>query len=367
MSVLLFILILVALVIGHECGHFIMAKLSGMRVPEFGIGFPPKLWGKKIGTTEYTVNALPFGGFVKIDGEDPSQEPGRGVGDAEMFYNRPTYLQALTLFAGPFANLLIALLLSSLAFISGVPAALNSGYDDSYIKDPHVLVVGVLAGSPSDNADIKDGDSVVSLTVNGHAHRVGRPEDIAPLIQNAEGEVGLVLMRQGKLISISLSPIQGLVAEDPARKALGIATAAVGTLTLPLLPALRAGFDETMHNIGTVFSGITSLIGQALTFSANLAGVTGPVGIAHLVGDATTFGFGSILSLAALISINLGVINLFPFPALDGGRLALLAIEAVSGKRVPPKIANVLNTVGFALLILLMLAVTAHDISRLIA
>src|SRR6185369_3240619 len=149
MTVLLFILILLTLVVGHEFGHFFVAKFSGMKVPEFGIGFPPKLWGKKMGETEYTVNALPFGGFVKIVGEEITDEV---QSDPAAFGNRPWYLQTLTLLAGPGSNLLIAFLLSTLAFMVGIPAATDAGFPASSISAPQVIVLDVVSDSPAQKA-----------------------------------------------------------------------------------------------------------------------------------------------------------------------------------------------------------------------
>lgn len=367
MSIILFIIILVVLIVGHEFGHLIVAKASGMKVPEFGIGFPPRLWGKKFGETEYTVNAIPFGGFVKIEGEDIAEGEKAG-GDPTSFSNRPKYAQAATLFAGPFMNILIALVLSSSAFMLGVPAAIEGGFDPVYISDVGVAVVEVIPDSPAAKAGIEAGDRIVSLeTESGRSIDPLTPEAVSTAIATSEGPVTLSLLRSGNPVSLTLSPEKGLVPEEPDRQAIGIASAAVGTLKLPLFEAIKAGFRQTLQDTWSVLTGITLLIGQAFTFSADLSGVAGPVGIANLVGSAATFGLGSILSFAALISVNLGVINLFPFPALDGGRLALLFVEAVSGRRVPAKVANGLNAVGFALLIALMVAVTIHDVSRLVS
>jgi regulator of sigma E protease len=364
MTIVLFILILVVLIVGHEFGHFFAAKLSGMKVPEFGLGFPPKLWGKKIGETEYTVNALPFGGFVKIVGEEISDET---EADPAAFSNKPKYLQGATLLAGPLSNLAIAFIFSSAAFVFGVPAATDSGYPPQYIRGGKVTVVEVVPGSPAERAGVKEGDEIRAISSGAGSETISAPEDLAPAVQSSEGPVTLDMVRAGQSLSETLTPVPGIVPDSPDTKALGIATANVGTLVLPPGKAIAAGFTETAQNAWAVLTGIISLIAHAFTLSANLSNVAGPVGIASVAGSAAAFGFGSILSFAALISVNLGVLNLFPFPALDGGRFAFVVAEAVSGKRVPAKTANAINTVGFALLVILMLAVTAHDISRLIA
>lgn len=361
MSVLLFIVILVALVIGHEAGHFVAAKLSGMRVPEFGVGFPPRLWGKKIGDTEYTINAIPLGGFVKIHGEDGAEA------DPGAFSSKPRYAQAATLLAGPFMNLVIAFVLSSVAFMVGIPAAVDSGYGAEHVEGVRVLVTDILPGSPADKAGLKVGDTVTAITEGGTQHAINNPDQISALVQEAEGPVSVSLIRAEKPFSITVSPEKGIITGTPEQQAIGVATNLVGTLRLSFFESIGVGFNETLRNMVGVVQGIGSLIGRAFSLSANLSEVAGPVGIASLTGSAASLGLGAILSFAALISINLGVINLFPFPALDGGRLALLLIEAVSGRRVPAKVSSAINNIGFALLILLMVVITAHDISRLIS
>ena len=366
MTILLFILILLLLIIGHEFGHFLVAKISGMKVPEFGVGFPPKLWGKKFGETEYTVNALPLGGFVKIYGEDPS-ETEVSTDTTDAFFKKPKLLQAGTLVAGPFMNIAMAFILSVTAFMLGVPAALDSGYSPADIHGASIAVVDVLSGSPAAVAGVLPGDHIISITASGATTPVSNPDMLSSIVSAAEGSITLNLVRSDKPLSISVTPAKGTVPDAPQQKAVGIATAAIGTLQLPFFEAIAAGFQETLQNAWAILTGLISLIASAFTLSANLSSVAGPVGIAGLVGDAARFGLGSVLSFAALISINLGIINLFPFPALDGGRLALLAVEAVTRRRVPTNIANTINAVGFAALIILMVVVTAHDVFRLIS
>ena len=365
MAIILFIVIILVLVVGHEFGHFVAARMSGMRVPEFGIGFPPRVWGKKIGETEYTINAIPLGGFVKIEGENSLDT---APGDPGAFSNKPKYAQALTLVAGPFMNLLIALILSSLAFMVGVPAATDSGYDAGHIQNIHVLVTEVLPGSPAEKAGIRTGDQITSLQDAEGKVPIDNttPDSLSSAIAVASGPVTLFITRDGAQTSFQVSPAKGIIPGEPSHQAIGIAMSSVGTLRFSFFDAVAAGFHETWQNMRDVVGGIVSLIAHAFTFSANLSNIAGPVGIASLVGNVASFGLGSVLLFVALISVNLGIINLFPFPALDGGRLALLLIEVVSGRRVPPRFSDAVNAVGFILLIGLLALVTVHDISRLI-
>ncbi len=363
MSILIFILMLVVLIVGHEFGHLVAAKLSGMKVPEFGVGFPPKLWGKKIGDTEYTINALPFGGFVKIVGEDANE----ASDDPAAFSNRPKLLQALTLFAGPFSNVILGFLFFTLAFMSGIPTAFETSEYAGRLTNERIVIAEVLPKSPAAAAGIQSGDKVLSIFSNGTETPIERPEVIATLIAEATGAVVMTVERKGERLKLEALPATGLIENEPERQALGIASALVGTLQLPFFEAVAKGFSETIEKTQMIIVGMGNLIVSAATMSADVKNIAGPVGIASLAGDAASFGFGSILSFAALISLNLAVLNLLPFPALDGGRLAFLAVETVIRRPIPSQVANALNTVGFAILILLMLAVTANDIFRLFA
>ncbi len=360
MDILIFVVILVALIIGHEFGHLLAAKASGMKVPEFGLGFPPKLWGKKIGNTEYTINALPLGGFVKIVGEDDADAT-----DPAAFARRPRVLQAATLLAGPLSNIFLGLVLSTLAFMVGIPAIIDSSTNTAHITRPHVLAADVLPKSPAAETGIKAGDEIVSISAKGVSTSIQKPQDVLDAITNAEGTVTLAVRRSGTDMNFVVTPKTGIDSAHPDHAVIGIAPALVGTLSLPIGEAFLAGITDTYQKTKEVAVGVGSLIGHAVTFSADFSQVSGPVGIVSVVGDAAGFGLGSILSLAALISINLGIINLLPFPALDGGRLAFLAVETISRKRIPAKIASTLNMFGFVALIVLMLAVTAHDLFRL--
>ena len=373
MSIFIFIVILVVLVVGHEFGHFLAAKAAKMKVLEFGVGFPPKLWGKKIGETEYSVNALPFGGFVRIFGEDAADVRGMdadltrkgtspapssiyGTGGGEAFYEKSKLAQAGVLFAGPFANFVLAFLFSTATFVIGTSVVIDEG-NQATAANPRVLVTEVLLGSPAEKAGLTRDN----LTTAVHA-----PEDVTETISAFDGPLTVSVMHRGELVSFVVTPTLGIIPNEPERKAVGVATSLVGTVSLPIHKAIASGFTETIEKLMLVAEGLFFLIASVFTLSADLSGIAGPVGIASLTGEVAAFGIGSLLSFAALISLNLFIINLLPFPALDGGRLAFLAIETVFRRKIPSRFSNALNTLGFVLLIALMVAVTAHDISRLV-
>lgn len=349
MSVLLFIAILVVLIVGHEFGHLLVAKWSGMRVPEFGIGFPPRLWGKSVGGTLYSVNAIPFGGFVKIVGEDGDAD------DPESFTKKPKRYQAATLFAGPFANVVLGFAAFWLAFMVGVPAAIEA--TEARPADARVVVTDVLPESPAALAGLMAGDTLIGIE---------SPADLNELVA-ANERMTLIVERGEERFDVALTPVQGVISDEPERYAIGVGSALVGTRSFGFFSASVAALEATAYGLVQIVIGLATLIASAFSLSASIETLTGPVGIASMVGDALGFGWGQVFALTAVISLNLAILNLLPFPALDGGRLLFLAIEAVRGRAIRQETANAVNTFGFALLIALMLVVTWNDIARLIA
>ena len=352
MAVLIFILILLVLVVGHEAGHFVAAKLARMKVLEFGVGFPPRIWGRRVGETEYTVNWIPFGGFVRILGEDE-----KDADDPDAFSRKHPVEQAFVLAAGPGANILFGIMLSIVALVAGMPSIIDGTDDVARARDLSVIVSEVIPESPAADAGVRAGDRVLSIMT---------PEALAQMVAESDGPVTLRVRRGGEEFSVLMTPEPGIVSDDPDRKAVGVATALIGTISLPLNEAVVVGTLNAMQNLVAIAVAILTLIGNAVSLSADLSQVAGPVGIAALTGEAATFGLGSLLSFAAMLSLNLAIINLLPFPALDGGRLFFLGIETAVRRRLPAAVFQTANAVGFVLLILLMLAVTVQDISRLI-
>lgn len=361
MTVLIFIAVLLLLIIGHEFGHFIVAKLSGMRVDEFGVGFPPKIAGKRVGETEYTLNWLPFGGFVRIWGED--QE---GKNDPRAFSNRPALHQAAVLFAGPLMNVVMALVLSAVAFGVGTSAVVTEENSRYLSDEPRVVIGAVLPESPAALSGIETGDTIRALSTGFEAHLVTSSEEVSERISAAVQAVTLTLERDGETLQIEVEPVAGLIEDDPERRAIGVATALVGTIQYPPHVALWRGTVDTLHNTVFVVVSLVTLVKDAVTLSADVSHIAGPVGIASLTGEAAQFGLGSLLSFAALLSVNLAIINLLPFPALDGGRLVLLGVETALRRRVPTGVAQAVNAGGFFVLILLMIVVTLQDVTRLL-
>lgn len=367
MSVILFVLILLVLILVHEYGHLLAAKASGMKVEEFGIGFPPKVLSlsklfRLRGETEYTVNALPLGGFVRIYGEDGAVE---GSDAARAFSARPKILQAFVLVAGVLMNALLAWVLISGLLMASVPRGLSTE-EVLNAREVTLTVSAVVPDSPAARAGVLPGDAVLSLKRGEEVVSPRTPEEVTAFVAAHEEAATLTVSRTGEALVFEVAPEEGVLAADPSRKAIGLATAVSGILPLPVHEALWRGAGETLSLLGAVARGLGDLAYGALTMSADLSAVSGPVGIAGAVGTAADRGIADLVFLTALISLNLAVINLVPFPALDGGRLLFLLAEALLRRPIPRRVADTANTVGFALLILLMVAVTVSDIGRLL-
>lgn len=359
-TIIIFLIVLAVLIFVHELGHFVFAKWFGIRVDAFKIGFGPKIFAWKKGETEYGVNWIPFGGFVKIFGENPDDENTHGPDSARSFVNKNRWKQALVLVAGVLFNFLFAWILYSLVFMSGVTAT-TDGFEQ-YAKDfsnPRIMITDVSPGSPAEKAGLKEGDVIQML--NGSALTVDQIPDAINASKGAP--IYLAFTRGGVASTTSLDAVTGVV---PDKYAIGIALDNVVTLKLPFFTAIWLGLKYTWFMIEQTVVGLITFVGNLFHGTAALSDVSGPVGIAGIVGDAAQLGIQYLLMITALISINLGVINLIPFPALDGGRILFVAIEGVIRRRISPKFTNTVNLVGFVLLMILMVAVTVNDVAKLV-
>jgi len=364
MSVLIFIIILVILILAHEFGHFIVAKRSGIRVDEFGIGFPPKIFGKKFRETEYSINWIPFGGFVKIFGEDMEEEAISGQDRERSLISKPKYIQVAVIAAGVFFNILLAWILISIGFMSGLPAPVSMA-EGGKMENAHLTVIAVGQDTPAEKADLRPGDHIIALATETAALQDEVTPDAVSLFISEYGDeqIAILYERAGESGTVFVSPEEGIL---EGRFAIGITMDTIGILTLPPHKAIWEGAKTTIGLTEAIIVGFAGLIkGAFANGGASLAAVTGPVGIIGLVGDASDFGFVYLLGFTAFISINLAIINLIPFPALDGGRLLFILIEAIKGTPIRPSVARAANTIGFLLLIILMLVVTYNDMVKI--
>lgn len=362
MTILIFVIILAVLILVHELGHFLAAKKSEVRVDEFGIGFPPRLLTLfKWRETKFSLNAIPFGGFVKIFGENPSEEDA-DLSSAEKsihFTHKSKPIQAFILSAGILFNIIFAWFLISLGFVYGLPMPQEDG--GRPVENARLIVTSVIEDSPAAEAGLKTGDAILGIETSERSLSEINPELVSLFINESKGPVLLTIDRGGEIENKEVTPTSGVV-ED--KQAIGISMATIGTLKLPIHLAFWEAAKMTLTLLWAIAVGILLFLGQAITGQADFSQVAGPVGIVGLVGDATKLGFIYLIQFTAFISLNLAVINLFPFPALDGGRLLFVLIESIKGSAINPKIANTLNAVGFILLLLLMVVITISDISK---
>src|SRR3989338_4970879 len=359
-TALLVIGILVLLIVGHELGHFIAAKIFKVRVEEFGVGYPPRAFTfGKFGGTEYTLNWLPFGGFVRLFGDEGDKQHGPGG-----FIDARRSVQAVILVAGVLANAILAWALFAGALAVGVPrvvAGTNAG------EPAELIVADVVPGSPADSAGIIVGDEIVALEYENIKLKEFSPEAVLNFIKERGGKpLMLSYMRAGTTTGVILRPAHAVIAEEAGRPAVGVALVLVSSSPLGWREAIRVSSLRTLDAFKAVGNGLWAMLKKALVGEVSLSDVVGPVGLVGVVSEAATHGFGNVLALAAFISVNLAVINLIPIPALDGGRLLLLGVEAVMRRNVPRLVVQLLNLAGFVLIALLMFAVTYNDIARLL-
>jgi len=371
MSILIFLAVLFVLVLVHELGHFVVAKLSKMRVDEFGIGFPPKLFSVKKGETTYALNLLPIGGYVKIFGEDETAE-GRGrdggrapgIVTANSFTSKSKLAQIAVLLAGVTMNVLLAWVLFVVVLTGGVQTAVT---EESASSEAVLTVTNVLPESPAAQAGISAGAHILALQSGGEALEELTPSAFRTFGANHQDENLLVTYSVGnEVATVELIPEEGLVTDMPEQAIIGVGLSLIEVVKTPFLQAVSESTTLTLATLRDITVGISKLLFDAVRLKADFSQVAGPVGIVGLVGEASAFGVSALLMFTAFISLNLAVINLLPFPALDGGRLLFVAIEAIKGSPIKSSWVGALNTLGFGLLILLMIAVTFNDLLRII-
>jgi len=364
MSIIIFIIILALLVLVHEYGHFIFAKRAGVRVDEFGIGYPPKAKTLfKRGETTFTLNWLPFGGFVKIFGENPADVDPNGPDVGRSLISKSKWTQASILFAGVFFNFILGFILLSLAFTIGVPTSVSEKTNIENIKDISLRVVSVAKDSPASEAFLKSGDKIISISTENAVWDMKSTGTLkAFVLENNNSPLSVKYEQSGVGKQAILIPKE---TEEGQAKMIGLAIDKIGTESLPIHMAFVEGFKMASKATGDIVVVIGGLVRDLFVGKPDLTGITGPVGIVGAVGDAATFGFSYLLTFAALISLNLAVINLIPFPALDGGRLFFLLIESIIKRPIPAKVSGIVNTIGFGLLLLLMVVVTFRDVKNL--
>lgn len=355
-AIVVFVLMFSVLILIHELGHFWAARRAGVRVDEFGLGLPPRLWGKKRGDTIFSINWIPFGGFVKLQGDNDAQDI------TKFSLQGKSYLQRFwVITGGVLMNFLLAYVVIAIGmWLSMPPLAADV---DGLVSDPsqivsEVIVLGVEKDSPAQAAGLLAGDRVVSI--DGQAIRT--VEELRSAVSGAE-QIEVVIARDGQEQSVEVTTR----VQDDGTRVVGVFSETIVQKVeyewwkVPYLALvdLSVAIARVAEGVGQFVAGLvqTGKIDEA---------VSGPVGIAQITSYAVGLGLLPVLQLLAFLSINLGLINLLPFPALDGGRLVFLIAEIVTGgRRVKPVVESAVHNIGFLLLLILIVVVTYRDIVKL--
>lgn len=363
-TIIIFVLVLSVLVFVHELGHFWTARRLGVKAEEFGFGFPPRVfgWQLKAGRwyfirgsrdlteeeskrgTVYSLNWVPIGGFVKIKGEN-----GDGENERDSFSSKPIWKRALILSAGVIMNILLAFGLFSACFMIGAPQSTSEGGS--------VQIEEVISDSPAEQAGLKPGDQIISIAEQ-------KPVDIAEaqqfIGQTQDESFVMEIKRGGEVLSLD---VEGVVENGQAR--IGVGLGQVEIVRYPWYQAIYEGLKYTFFVLWVIIVAFFELLYNLIIGAPVGEAVGGPVRIAQMTGDVARIGLVYLLNFTALLSLNLAVINFFPFPALDGGRLLFLLIEKIKGRPVKREFEAALHNIGFILLMMLIVWVTIKDVLRI--
>jgi len=352
---IIFLIILGILVLVHEFGHFIVAKISKVKVEEFAFGFPPTLWSKTKGETKYMINAIPFGGYVKLLGED-----GANLDDPRSFSNKSHFVRAAIIVAGITMNLILGGLFLGIAFMIGMPTV-----SDNYQKDyPYAQVqTGIVAYEINNDSDFSQkiipGDKIVSI--DGQA--ISSVEQFKSNIQNyKDQEINLQIQRKKELLNISGHPN---FSEANQAYQVGIVLTEEQTIKYPFYLAIPMGFVEMFRLLKSMIVALYGIVVDLIITHQAPVAIAGPVGIYQIAAAASEMGLVYLIQLTSLLSINLALINILPIPALDGGRLLFIVLEKIRGKKISANLENIVHTAGFVVIIGIILLVTISDIKNL--
>lgn len=357
LTIVVALISLIILIILHELGHFIVAKKFGVKVEEFGLGYPPRLFGKKFGETLYSINLLPFGGFVKIYGQEEA------IDHPRSFSTRPIWQRAFIILGGVVSFWIIAAILLSIVMAIGVPTMIEDEENHNLVN-PKVQITAVAPNSPAEKAELKVGDIIRELKFQDEQLKIDKVDQVLKFTQAHKGEEVILTIQRGKeTFDVSLTP---RVSHPENEGPMGIALTRTALKSYPWYQAPVEGIIATGNLTLIVVRGwwmvIKSLFqGEGVPPGVEVRGV---VGIFELFIQVGALGISYFLQFIAVISISLALINVLPIPALDGGWLLFLGIEKLKKRPLSPKIIKEISLVFFFLLIALMIWVTIKDIVR---
>jgi regulator of sigma E protease len=355
LTVIIFVAVLALLILIHELGHFLMAKKAGIKVEEFGLGFPPRLYGKQVGETTYSINLLPLGGFVRLYGEE-----GGHLNDKRSFASQTIWTRTKVIAAGVLMNFFLGLVILLIYLGLGNPPIVSD--PAKFVPQDKIeyrtMVIEVTEDSPAVQAGIEPGDFIKQLDQQS----IAKTEDLSQYTEKRPNQKVKVIFGpdgQEKTATVKLADIDG-------RGRLGVIIGqAYGQVGYHWWQIPRVALEETGRIIGLIFYYLYKILEKLIVQQQVEEGVVGPVGIFMLTKQIVQMGFSPLLRFIAFLSINLGVINLLPIPALDGGQLVLLGFEKMRGRKIRKSVEHGLQMFGFILLILLIILITYRDVVRL--
>lgn len=345
LNILLFIVILSVIVFIHEFGHFIMAKLNGVYVYEFAIGMGPKIWGHKGKETEYTIRAIPIGGFCQMAGEDLDEDDKKRVPKKKRLQSKTAFQRFLIMFFGAGNNFISAILiLFFMALIWG-----------GNTMDP--TITSVVENYPAAVAGVEAGDKVISI----NDHKIKTNDDISLYLAIADPTEKSTFVVEKENGDVETYTFKAKKVEEDGETSYMYGIGMQQEKTKGFVNALKYTGKKTV----SLFKQMYITVAYLFTGGISLNQLSGPVGIYSVVGESSKAGFANILYLIAFLSINVGVINLLPIPAFDGGHILFIIIEKIKGSPVDPELENKIHAIGMMLLLLLMLIITINDIIKL--
>jgi len=357
LTILIAFISLIGLMVLHEFGHFILAKKFGVKVEEFGLGYPPRLFGKKIGETFYSINLLPFGAFVKMPGEIEKIE------DDRSFSKQPVSKRALIAFGGVLSFWIIAAVLFSIVANLGAPLAI-SDEENANLIEPKVQVVAVAANSPADKAGVKSGDTIKKFKIGDSGFEISKVKEIQELTEKYKGEEIILTIerRPTEVFDVKLVPrVSPPAGEGPM--GVGLVRTAIKSYSWWISP--WQGILTTVNLTSAIIQGYGQAIKNVISSKPSGVELMGPVGVIHLFAQVSRLGINYFLQFVGMVAIYIALFNILPIPAVDGGKLLFLGIEAARRKPLSEKIEQNVTTLFFTLLIALMVWVTIKDITRL--
>ncbi|MBI2121931.1 MAG: site-2 protease family protein [Candidatus Sungbacteria bacterium] len=354
-TLILIIVVISILILVHEWGHFYSARRLGIKVEEFGFGFPPKVFSRVKNGITYSFNLLPFGGFVRIFGEH-----GEGEGETDSFISRPPWQRFIILGAGVFMNLVLAWVFFSAGSVAGVPRL----SDDENLSGVPVSIIGVMPDSPAMQAGIRFGDAIFELRSRDISLRVETEDDVRDFVAAYRGEeITMVLKRGSEIREVFLRPrVNVPEGEGP----IGVALGRIEFIKTSWYLAPIEGGRVLVRTVSATVSGFWELIRELAVSGRAPVAVSGPVGIFFVADDTRSLGVTYFLQFIGILSVNLAILNFLPIPALDGGRVLFLVIEKIKGSRVDPRVENMIHAAGFVLLVVLMILVTYRDVVKIL-